>query len=317
MDRKRQSGACFQNLSRSSTQVLLSSTTNTPLRWLAQAELSTCSRSTRIIPGSIYLSYQFSFFAFSEDYHALIRRLHFDIPVEKIEVRRQVEASAYVAGQGEAFVSAASTPQDARGARSFDDSLASAIHAGLEYPSSSPPIIPMLPNGARPGSFKAALPIRSVAANLTEGVNDSLGRLSRGFRRLQSPRMRPARTDESVPLEFDEEDEAFLSDDREHDNANDNDNDTMSNSGCGGRDSRSVSTPSTNNNLPLPENLENFDESEPDAGWLDDMDAVEEAERFDEISAARIVEEEQLQQQEAIRVPPQKVRPSRKGRRGF
>ncbi|OCB89007.1 hypothetical protein A7U60_g3814 [Sanghuangporus baumii] len=273
--------------------------------WLAQAELSTYSRSTRIIPGSIYLSYQFSFFALSEDYHALIRRLHFDIPVDKIEVRRQVEASAYAAGQGESFVSAASTPQDARGARSFDDSLASAIHAGLEYPSSSPPIIPMLPNGARPGSFKASLPIRGVAVNLTEGVNDSLGRLSRGFRRLQSPRMRPARTDESVPLEFDEEDEAFLSD-----HANDNDNDTMSNSGCGGRDSHSVSTPSTSN-LPLPEN-----ESEQDAGWLDDMDAVEEAERFDEISAVRLMEEEHMQQQAPIRVP-QKVRHLRKGRRGF
>lgn len=277
--------------------------TFTKSEWLAQAELSTHSRSTHILPGTIYLSHQFSFFALSDDYHALVRRLHFDIPVHKIDVRREVEASAYATGHGESFVSAATTPHAVRAGHSFDEPLASAIYSGLEYSGSSPPIIPMLPNGARPGSFRTAIPIRSVAANLTEGVNEGLGRISRGFRKVRSPRMNPSRTDESVPLEFDEEDEAFLS---EH--AHDNDNDAMSNSGCG-RDSHSVSTPSTNNNMPLPETG-----PEPaDAGWLDDMDAVEETERFDEISAAGLMEEDPPEQ--LIRVL-QKGRSSRKGGRG-
>ncbi|KAI5115940.1 hypothetical protein M0805_004937 [Coniferiporia weirii] len=283
--------------------------------WLSQAELSTCSRSASVLPGSIYLSHQFSFFALGEDYHALIRRLHFDIPVEKIEVRREVEANVYTTGRGESFVSAGSSPQDARAVRSLDEPLASAIFSGLDYSGSSPPVIPMLPNGARPGSFKSAIPIRSVAAGLTEGVNESFGRLSRGIKKVRSPRLIP-RPDDGlsgrVPLEFDEEDEAFLSQEelQEHDAGHDNDsggdNDTMSNSG--GRDSRSVSTPSTNNNAPLPG-------SEPEADeWLDNMDAVEEAERFDEISAAGFMDEDRSQL--PIRVPGlgQKGFPGRKGR---
>lgn len=237
--------------------------------------------------------------------------MHFDIPVEKIEVRREVEASAYTIAQGESFVSAASTPQDVRGGRSFDEPLASAIYSGLDYSGSSPPVIPMLPNGARPGSFKASIPIRSVAANVAEGMNEGFGRLSRGLRKARSPQIQPTRTDESVPLEFDEEDEAFLSE-HEHEHDNDNDNDTMSNSGCG-RDSRSVSTPSTNNNTPLPD-VEAV-EADHDAGWLDNMDAVEEMEQFDEISAARLLEEEPPVQQVPIRVP-QKGRSSRKGGKG-
>ena len=53
-------------------------------------------------------------------------------------------------------------------------------------------------------------------------------------------------------------------------------------------DTASLSTPSTNNNVPLPETGEDHD------GWLDNMDAVEEAERFDEISAAGYTDVEQF-----------------------
>ena len=308
-------------------------------RWLAQAELSTYSRSTQVLPGSVYLSHQFSFFALSDDYHALIRRLHFEIPVEKIVVRREVEASAYASGHGESFVTAVSSPKDVRGVRSFDEPLASAIYTGLDYSGSSPPVIPMLPNGTV-GSYKSSIPIRSVAAGFTGGVNESLGLITRSLRKVRSPKLNP-RSDESraaVPLEFDEADEEFLierehgvvlgghDDDDESDfheleghfdegvrgvggvgvregegeqlsEEHDMDNDTMSNSACGGRDSRSVSTPSTRESTPLPEEAE----AEPE-GWLDDMDAVEEAERFDEISAAGMMDEEHQHQQMPIRV---------------
>lgn len=271
-------------------------------RWLAQAELSTCSRSPLILPSSIFLSHQFSFFALGEDYHALLRRWHFDIPAVKIEVRREVEASAYTAGQGELFVSAGTSPQDVRLARStLDEPLATAIHSGLNYSGVTPPVIPMLPNGARPGSFKATIPIRSVAVGITEGVTGSLGRLGRGIKKVRSPKLRPQSGESTpglVPLEFNEEDEALVTQDefsrepgisaeQENDNDSTNDADMASNSG-GTRDSRSISTPSTNNNTSLAE-------SGSEDGWgPDEVHAVEEAEQFDEISAAGFMDEEQI-----------------------
>ena len=52
-----------------------------------------------------------------------------------------------------------------------------------------------------------------------------------------------------------------------------------------------MSTPSTNNNAPLPGG-----EMEPE-GWLDDMDAVEEAEQFDEVDPVRLMDDEWRQMQ--------------------
>ncbi|EGN92340.1 hypothetical protein SERLA73DRAFT_117519, partial [Serpula lacrymans var. lacrymans S7.3] len=145
--------------------------------WLAQAELSTSSRSPRILPRSVYLTHQFSFHTLGEDYHALIRQYHLDISGSPISVRRAVEISAYTGGSGgvggvlesesfiEGFASSARhhsliTPS------SFDEPLASALSDGLEHPSRAPPI-PMLPNGtlgSNPRSFKGSIPIRNMAA---------------------------------------------------------------------------------------------------------------------------------------------------------
>ena len=163
-----------------------------------------------------------------------------------------------------------------------------------------PPVIPMLLNGARPCSFKAFISIRSVASGISEGVNEVIGRLSRSLRRVRSPRLNPQRPQsggsaQSVPLEFDEEDELFLNERTQEEvdgeGEGHGDGDTLSNSGCGRRDSRSVSTPSTNNNAPLPGG-----ETEPE-GWLDDMDAVEEAEQFDEVDPVRLMDDERRQMQ--------------------
>jgi hypothetical protein len=54
---------------------------------LAQAELSTFSRSAKLLPRTIYLSHQLSFHTLGEDYHALIRRYQLDISRHQIEVR--------------------------------------------------------------------------------------------------------------------------------------------------------------------------------------------------------------------------------------
>ena len=66
-----------------------------PNSWLSRAELSTCSPSPRILPRLIYLSHQFSFYALGEDYHALVRSAHLDVPASKIEVRKTIEVSAF------------------------------------------------------------------------------------------------------------------------------------------------------------------------------------------------------------------------------
>ena len=246
----------------------------------------TCSRSTQVLPSSIYLSHQFSFFALESDHHALFRRNHFDVPAERIDVRKEVEASVYDPTSGESFLQAGSSPQDIR-CPPLDGPLASAISAGLNYSGRTTPIIPMLPNGGRPGSFNAAIPIRNVAVNLSEGVNEGFGRLRREIKKVRSPRLRPRRSEDHipVPLEFDEDDEAFLSNidtDIREDDVNSFSGATSH--GAGDSGSNSLSTPSTNNNAPLPDDVD---------GWgPTDMQALDEVEQFDEISAAGLMDED-------------------------
>lgn len=273
---------------------------NLGIRWPSQAELSTSSRSPYVLPGTIYLSHQFTFLALRDDYHALIRRLHFEIPTTRIEVRREVEASRYVtAGQGDAFVQ----PEDIHHqARSFDEPLASAMSGGLYYAGTTPPVIPMFPNGvpkARAGSFKASIPIRNVAVGLSEGVQEGFGRLRREINKVRSPQFGPrseGHTPGSVPLEFNEEDEVFLDNEENDRTSPERDHDSTSTSRGGGDSGASVSTPSTsNNNLPLVGSGVLGLAGGEEGGWAqEDVDAIEEAERFDEISAAGFMDEEQM-----------------------
>jgi hypothetical protein len=168
----------------------------------------------------MYLTHQFNFYGLGEDYHALIRRFQFDIPGPKIDVRREVEVSAYpnMGGHAESFHGATS-PRDigfghgrtasSVGVASFDESLTSALSGGLEYRTASPRQLPMYPNGV-PGSQRSGsyAPIRAVAAGLGEGVTGGLGRLRRGMGQVRSPRTAPQaeRTGAAVPLEFGEDD---------------------------------------------------------------------------------------------------------------
>lgn len=117
-------------------------------------------------------------------------------------MRKEVEVS----GAGEAFIHG--SHDTGRASSSFDEPLSSAMASGLEYPS-SPPVIPMFPNGT-PGSFKNSVPIQRVAAGLSDGMSEGFARVRRGVSRVRSPRL-VAHNDmgAGVPLEFGEEDEDF------------------------------------------------------------------------------------------------------------
>jgi hypothetical protein len=249
---------------------------------LAHAELSTSSRSNHILPRSIYLSHQFSFHALGEDYHALIRRFHLDIGGCKIEVRREVEVSAYSAGTGESFVEGFSAPLHVRRpSSSFDEPLASALSAGLDYSHPTRAVIPMLPNGipgSRPKSFRNSVPIRNMATGFGDGVSEGLGRIRREIHKVRSPRLGP-RYDVpgSVALEFDEEDEDFL-DNSSRLGIHDDDSISRSTSRGEGDSGASVSTPSTSA-VPLDDETDDLWH-----GWnTEDKLAVDEAEQFDDV----------------------------------
>ena len=244
--------------------------------WLSFAELRTSSQSPRVLPRSLYLSHQFSFHALRDDYHGRLRRFQFDALGPKIEVRKEVEISAYSAGTGEAFIQG---PHDTgRISSSFDEPLSSAMTSGLGYPS-SPPVIPMFPNGT-PGSFKNSIPIQRVAAGLSDGMTEGFARVRREIGRVRSPRL-TAQQDVTaeVPLEFGEEDEDFV----------------LSYRGDGGTSSRddgvsvSVSTPSSG-----PVEAEGKDK---DGNWPNWGPAVPDGEdlgeQFHEISVVGFMDEEQ------------------------
>ena len=299
------------------------------LSWLAQAELSSFARSAKLLPRSIYLSHQFSFHTLGEDYHALLRQYQLDISGHRIDVRKEVQISAYPAGSGESFVEGFSLPRDVRNrtlSSSFDEPLASALSDGLDYHHSSG-ILPMLPNGM-PGvqSFRSSIPIRSTMTGLGDGVSEGLGRIRREFNRVRSPRLRPhpdSTMYASVPLEFDEEDEDFVS--RDHHTLDIPDRGSGGNGGNGGggggesgsrgtssrggvESGASGSTPATSAH-PLDDeevsSISQLDYEPDDATWdgwsSEDKAAVEEAERFDDISVVGFLDEEQELESKRIR----------------
>lgn len=138
---------------------------------LAHAELSTSTRSPGLVPRSVYLSHQFLFYTLGEDYHALIRRHRLAILGAKIDVRKEVEASAFVGSSAAHFVEDMAFSSDQPHARShshsgshghaassFDEPLASAMSAEIAYDvgaGGGRETIPMLPNGAAQQSTRA------------------------------------------------------------------------------------------------------------------------------------------------------------------
>ncbi|KIL63308.1 hypothetical protein M378DRAFT_79902 [Amanita muscaria Koide BX008] len=257
--------------------------------YLAHAELSTFSRSSQIVPRSIYLSHQFSFYSLGEDYHALIRRSQLDISGQKIEVRKEVVVSAFSSAHGasEAFVEgflSSSSRDTRRHSGSFDEPLANALSGGLEYNTSMvPPTLPMYPNGGTAGSrsrpsFRNPIPIRTI------GMSDSLSRLRREINKVRSPHLLP-RTEGAggssspglVPLEFDEEDEDFLS--------------------RGNEDLEDLNRDLESTIVPVPDPpqaiVRDDDASDVSSGWdLQDRQAVEDEERFHDLVVPGLMDEE-------------------------
>ena len=211
-------------------------------------ELSPYVRSHRILPRSIYLSRQFPFYTLSKNYHALIRRFHIDIGGCKIEVRRNVEVSAYSASTGELSMEGFLSPLHVRrGSSFFDKPLASALSVGLDYLQPSRAIVPMMPNGipgSKPKSFRNPIPIHNMATGFCNSVGEGFERIRREMHNVRPPQLGP-RPDMpgSVSLEFDE-DEDFLN----YDNRlGVQGGDSISRSTSRGEDgsAASVSTPST------------------------------------------------------------------------
>ncbi|KAI0666055.1 hypothetical protein C8Q78DRAFT_1060998 [Trametes maxima] len=297
--------------------------------WLSRAELSTFSPSPRILPRIIYLSHQFAFHILGEDYHALIRGSHLDVPSSKVEVRKPVEVSAFATGDSDAFVQGIASPHDIAGVgvpSSFDEPLASALAAPLHPLHPSPPVLPMLPNGTPGSASKSllnAIPIRHVAAGIQDGMSEGFGRIRRELGKARSPRPNsdPAVPGlPSVPLEFDEEDEDFA--DGAH---GDEDTDIISrstsmgggpagDSGASGSGA-SVSTPSTTFNLePLPAEPAHDSEGAWEGWGPEEQQAVEDAERFDDITVGFMDEEQETMNAMRAEAEAKKAK-KRRGRR--
>ncbi|KAF5309146.1 hypothetical protein D9619_012845 [Psilocybe cf. subviscida] len=298
--------------------------------WLAQGEITTCSLSTRILPRTLYLSHQFSFHSLGEDYHALIRRYQFDISGPAIEVRKAVEISAYSSGGGESsFVEGFSSPRDIRRASSsFDEPIASAISGSFDS-SNLPVILPMYPNGVpgstKPKSFRNSIPIRTMAG-IGDGVSEGIGRLRREMTKTRSPQML-ARTESGlsgpVPLEFDEEDEDFLP--RDASGVPPNDEHPFSVPREPFRDNASAEA-GVGSVLVTPSHsvTQRFMDAdvvgtmEEDIGFAEwdpqDRLAIEEAEQFDDITAANFGEDEP-KYQPPVDIPAVSKQKSRQKRR--
>ena len=219
-------------------------------------------------------------------------------------MRKDVEVSAYAGdAESDAFIHGVADLQlDASGAvksrdrdrdrratrrGSFDEPIASAMRSVLDYSGQSPPVLPMLPNGASM-SVLDAIPIRTK--HVAAGVNEGLGRIRREIGKVRSPILRPTRPEgRHVPLEFDEADEAtFL--EREGERYQDPDDHEESRDGSGSGASVSVSTPSPRLQAEL--DVGGDDDTLWDA-WDNEAQAtVAEAETFDEISATGFMDEE-------------------------
>ncbi len=181
------------------------------------------------------------------------------------------------------------------GPSSVDEPIASAISGSLES-SNIPPILPMYPNGVPGTSIKSlrnSIPIRAMSG-IGEGVTESFGRIRREMHRVRSPHL-SAWSDygahNSVPLEFDEEDEDFLN--REIKGPSPTANDTLRN----GSSSNSASFVPVDAITKLEADVVGTVDEEMFDGWdMDDKQAIEEVEEFAYLSAAGFIEEEHQHQ---------------------
>lgn len=258
---------------------------------MAEAELSTCSSSHR----SIYLSHQFSFHTLGEDYHALIRGYQLHVYGNKIDVRKEVEirTSAWnIATFAEGFSSALDTQRDPS---SFDEPISSAISGSFDN-SNIPHILPMYPNGlpgANVKSLRNSIPIRAISG-LGDGVSEGFGRIRKEMHRVRSPTVPDI---SSVPLEFDEEE--FL---EQH-------GETLLDS-TGVKPTSSLTHILSGNNLTqklLDGDVVGTVDEELFDGWdVEDKQAIDEVEQFQDIAVAGYLVEEEDNRQDKRRTHPKR-----------
>lgn len=136
---------------------------------LRHAEIRTHSSSLRLLPPSIYLSPQVEFFgAVPTDDYSPLSVLDKVARTKRMVYRPEIEVHP-------------ATPD----ANSFGEPLNSALHSVLE--SRPAPQLPQLPNGSpSKGSLWNSIPIRSVTANIGDGVE----RVRREYARAQHARQR-------------------------------------------------------------------------------------------------------------------------------
>jgi len=228
----------------------------------------------------------------------------------------EVSGAYSSAGGGESFVEGFSAPLSIRRtASSFDEPLASALSGGLDY-AQPQGIIPMLPNGlpSHSTSFRNSIPIRTMAG-LSDGVGEGIGRIRREIHKARSPPPTSRLNSNMggrVPLEFDEEDEDFLT--REpypvpppH-TLEEEEESVLARSVDRMQEplTASLSIPSSHLQPLEPEGEEMW------AGWgSEDKQAIEDAERFDNISVTGFLDEEQAAIVQQAKPKPKK----KKGKR--
>ncbi|KAI0786532.1 hypothetical protein C8Q75DRAFT_278928 [Abortiporus biennis] len=170
-----------------------------------QAELSTNSTYNEQTNRAIYLSHQFTFYTFKEDYHGLLHSYHLDLPAKAIDVRKEIVVNSSTEDgvlEDDASYSAQTQP------RAFNEPLATAMIDGIQQLPPSLPI-PMFPNGqtgSSAGIRHASVSLPHVTKSWGDGMSDNLHKLYQ----LRSPKLKPVKSQEApVSLQFDEDEEDY------------------------------------------------------------------------------------------------------------
>ncbi|KAM0748353.1 hypothetical protein T439DRAFT_79576 [Meredithblackwellia eburnea MCA 4105] len=179
-------GEVEEDLTESATEgsAELRRTRSNTVRYSAEAEIETFSRSPRVLPRSIYQSQQFDFFALPHGHLDKTNAGRFDLPLRRLEMRSEVHIR-----QGN------SNPHDQHHGDenepvSFDQPIRSAMQTILDsegaLTTGSPKTLtPTFPNGVagKQGRWRDALPIRNmVPPNV---VNEGFGRMRKELGRVR------------------------------------------------------------------------------------------------------------------------------------
>ncbi|KAG8690414.1 hypothetical protein FRC08_010539 [Ceratobasidium sp. 394] len=182
--------------------------------WLAQAEITTCTRSTKLLSGPIYLSHQFTFMSLCQDWQALLQQAHLSLPATKIAVRREVSARAIAQTGSDGAFLGSGTDDTFVTSSSLDAPWASALSASIS-PESASQQIPSYPNAYSGGSATWKDPAKRLS-HLSDGISQGLGSFRREIgkveRCVRSPTSPTTPAVPGIKLGFDDNDALFEAD---------------------------------------------------------------------------------------------------------